>query len=194
MRALPAAAASAAFHAAPASLAAQEGPGLFDINTGLSLWALVAFVLLLLLLAKFAWGPILAALDARERNIRTSIDDAARLRKEAADALDQHRLHLRQARHEASGIVHEAKEAAARLGSEMEAKAREESAAIVQRARREIEAERDAVLEEIRGEAVGLALAAASRLLGERLDAARDRELVDDYLSSLSGAAEGRDA
>ena len=194
MRALPVAAAAAAISALPASLPAQEGPGLFDINTGLSLWALIVFLILLLLLAKFAWGPILKALETREQNIQGSIDDAARLRKEASDALDEHRLQLREARHEAQHIITEAKEAAARLGSELEMKARQESAAIVQRARREIEVERDAVLEAIRRETVGLALAAASRLVRQRLDAREDRELVSDYLSSLSDTAEGRDA
>ena len=184
----------AALHAIPTHLLAQEGPGLFDINTGLSLWALIVFLILFVLLAKFAWGPILKALETREQNIQSSIDDSARLRKEASDALDQHRLQLREARHEARHIIAEAKEAAARLGSEMEAKAREESAAIVQRARREIEVERDAVLEAIRKETVGLALAAASRLVGQRLDAPEDRELVNDYLSSLSDSAKGRDA
>jgi len=168
--------------------------GLFDINTGLSLWALIVFLILLLLLAKFAWGPILNALETRERNIQSSIDDATRLRKEASDALDEHRLQLREARHEAQHIIAEAKEAAAGLGRELEAKARQESAAIVQRARREIEVERDAVLEAIRKETVGLALAAASRLVRQRLDAPEDRELVNDYLSSLSATGERRDA
>ena len=168
--------------------------GLFDINTGLSLWALIVFLILLLLLAKFAWGPILNALETRERNIQSSIDDATRLRKEASDALDEHRLQLREARHEAQHIIAEAKEAAAGLGRELEAKARQESAAIVQRARREIEVERDAVLEAIRKETVGLALAAASRLVRQRLDAPEDRELVNNYLSSLSAIGKRRDA
>ena len=194
MRALPVAAAAAALSALPASLLAQEGPGLFDINTGLSLWALIVFLILLLLLAKFAWGPILNALETREQNIQSSIDDAGRLRKEASDALDEHRRQLREARHEAQLIIAEAKDAAAHLGRDLEAKARQESAAIVQRARREIEVERDAVLEAIRKETVGLALAAASRLVRQRLDAREDRELVNDYLSSLSDTAEGRDA
>ena len=194
MKALPVAAATAAFHAVPSALLAQEGPGLFDINTGLSLWALIVFGILLALLGKFAWGPILRALEAREQNIQASIDDAARLREEAADALDRHRRQVREARHEARQIIAEAKEAAVLLGGELEAKAREESAAIVQRARREIEVERDAVLEAIRKETVGLALAAASRLVQRRLDAPEDRELVNDYLSSLSTEAKGRDA
>ena len=194
MNAFPVAAATAALHAVPSSLLAQEGPGLFDINTGLSLWALIVFGILLALLGKFAWGPILKALEARERNIQTSIDDAARLREEATDALDQHRRQLREARHEAQRIIAGAKDAATLLGSELEAKAREESAAIVQRARREIEVERDAVLEAIRKETVGLALAAASRLVQRRLDAPEDRELVNDYLSSLSAGTKGRDA
>jgi F-type H+-transporting ATPase subunit b len=194
MKGLPVAAAAAALHAVPASLLAQEGPGLFDINTGLSLWTLIVFGILLALLGKFAWGPILRGLEARERNIQGSIDDAARLRSEAANALDRHRRQLREARHEASQIIVEAKEAASRLGSELESKAREESAAIVQRARREIEMERDAVLEAIRKETVGLALAAASRLVQQRLDAPEDRELVIDYLSSLSTTEKGHDA
>lgn len=189
-----AAAATVLQSAAPVSLLAQEGPGLFDINTGLSIWALIVFGILLLLLGRFAWGPILKGLEAREANIQNSIDDAARLRSEADDALDSHRRQLREARQEASLIIAESKEAATRLGRELEAKAREESAAIIQRARREIEAERDAVLEAIRRETVGLALAAASRLVQQRLDAPEDRELVIDYLSSLSTPEKGRDA
>ena len=195
MKGLQVAAAAVALESVvPAALLAQEEPGLFDINTGLSVWTLIVFLLLLLLLSRFAWGPILNALETREQNIQGSIDDAARLRKEASDALDEHRLQLREARHEAQLIIAEAKEAAGRLGSELEAKARQESAAIVQRARREIEVERDAVLEAIRKETVGLALAAASRLVRQRLDAREDRELVNDYLSSLADTAEGRDA
>ena len=195
MKGLKVAAAAVALESVvPAALLAQEEPGLFDINTGLSFWTLIVFLLLLLLLSRFAWGPILSALEAREQNIQGSIDDAARLRQEASDALDRHRLQLREARHEAQHIIAQAKEAAAHLGSEMEAKARAESAAIVQRARHEIDVERDAVLEAIRKETVGLALAAASRLVRQRLDAPDDRELVNDYLSSLSATAKGRDA
>ncbi len=180
--------------AAPASLMGQEGPGLFDINTGLSLWTVVVFISLLVVLRRYAWGPILGALEARERNIQGSIDEAARLQSEAASTLEQHRRQLGAARQEASRIIAESKEAATRLGRELEAKAREESAALVQRARREIEAERDAVLEAIRKETVGLALAAASRLVQQRLDAPEDRELVIDYLSSLSAAEREHDA
>ena len=195
MKGLQVAAVAAAIQSAvPVALLAQEGPGLFDINTGLSLWTLIVFLILLILLGKFAWGPILGALEARERNIQDSIDEAARLRSEAAGTLEQHRRQLGEARHEASRIIAESREAAVRLGRELESKAREESAAIVQRARHEIEVERDAVLEEIRRETVGLALAAASRLVRQRLDAPEDRELVMGYLSSLSEGGKEHDA
>jgi len=160
-------------------------PSLFDINTGLSVWTLVVFAGLLFLLGKFAWGPILAAVEAREKGIQNALDEAAARQAEAEKLLDEHRRQLADARRQAGEILAEGRTAGDRIRKEIEEKARTEAQGIVERARLDIERERDAALEMLRKESVDLALAAASRLLHEHLDQAKDRQLVERFLDEM---------
>jgi len=178
--------------ASPVALWAQEhgaegggGGGLFDINVGLSMWTLLVFAGLVFILGKFAWGPILAAVEAREHAIQGAIDEAAKRNAEAAGLLDEHRKQLADARRQASELIAEGKAAGERVRKEVEEKARVEGQAIVDRARQEIQRERDAALDMMRKESVELALAAASHLIHENLDQAKDRQLVERFLSDM---------
>ena len=181
----------------PASLFAQGGGegggGLYDINTGLSFWTLVVFAILVFLLGKYAWGPILGAVEAREKGIQSALDEAASRNQEAARMLAEHKEQLADARRQASELIAEGKAAGESVRKDIEEKARAEAQSIVERARQDIERERDAALETLRRESVDLALAAASRLMQENLDQPKDRALVERYLSSL-GAGEGAGA
>jgi F-type H+-transporting ATPase subunit b len=187
----------AAGFALPASLSAQGGGegggGLFDINAGLSAWTLAVFVALIVVLGKFAWGPILEAVESREKGIQSALDEAAKRNEEAARLLAEHREQLADARRQASELIAEGRTAAERVRKEIEEKARVEAQGIIERARTEIERERDAALEMLRKESVDLALAAASRLLQENLDQPKDRALVERYLGEL-GRTEGASA
>ena len=181
--------------AAPNLLFAQHesegGGGLYDINTGLSVWTLIVFVSLLLILRKYAWGPIVDAVDSREKGIQAAIDGAAELNAEAAKLLEEHREQMADARRQASEILAEAKVASERVRKELEEKARTEAQGIVERALAEIERERDGALETLRRESVDLALAAASQLMQESFDQETDRQLVERYLNELvDGAAQ----
>jgi len=181
--------------AAPSLLFAQHesegGGGLYDINTGLSVWTLIVFVILLLILRKYAWGPIVDAVDSREKGIQAAIDGAAELNAEAAKLLEEHREQMADARRQASEILAEAKVASERVRKELEEKARTEAQGIVERALAEIERERDGALETLRRESVDLALAAASQLMQESFDQETDRQLVERYLNELvDGAAQ----
>jgi len=177
----------------PSLLFAQQesegGGGLYDINTGLSVWTLIVFVSLLLILRKYAWGPIVDAVDSREKGIQAAIDGAAELNAEAAKLLEEHREQMADARRQASEILAEAKVASERVRKELEEKARTEAQGIVERALAEIERERDGALETLRRESVDLALAAASRLMQESFDQETDRELVERYLNELGNGA-----
>jgi len=183
----------------PVALWAQEhgaegggGGGLFDINVGLSLWTLFVFAGLVFILGRFAWGPILAAVEAREKAIQSAIDEAANRNAEAAGLLEEHRRQLADARRQASELIAEGKSAGERVRKEIEEKARVEGQAIVDRARQEIQRERDAALDMMRKESVELAMAAASHLIHQNLDAAKDRQLVERFLSDMdsSGGAQ----
>ena len=164
----------------------EGGGGLFDINAGLGVWTLLVFFALLFVLSKYAWGPILSAVEAREKGIQGALDEAALRNEEAAGLLEQHRQQLADARRQANELIAEGKAAGESVRKDIEEKARAEGQAIVERARAEIERERDAALEMLRRESVELALAAASRLMQENFDQAKDRELVERYLDEVS--------
>jgi F-type H+-transporting ATPase subunit b len=179
--------------ASPVALwAAEEGePGLFSINLGLSIWTVVVFLLLVLGLRRFAWGPILEVVEAREQRIQDALDQSAAQRDEAARLLEEHKRQLADARRQSGEILAEGKAAGERLRKEMEGKARADAQGIVEAARREIEREKDRALAELRRESVDLALAAAAKLLHERLDDAKNREMVVSYLDQLDDTAGG---
>ena len=169
----------------------EGGGGLYDINTGLSVWTLIVFAILVGLLGKFAWGPILKMVDEREKGIQAKLDQAAASNAQAAKLLEQHREQLADARRQSAELIAEGRTAAERVRKELEEKARVEAQGMIERARAEIERERDAALEMLRKESVELALAAASRLMQERLDQPKDRALVERYLGELGKTGAG---
>lgn len=185
--------AASIFLAVPAAVLAQEdhaeggaGSALFDINVGLSLWTVVVFLALLWVLRRFAWGPILGAVEAREERIQEALDESARHRDEARALLEEHKQQLADARRQAQELVAEGKAAGEKVRREIEARAREEGQSLLERARHDIQREKEEALAELRGESVELALAAAARLMREKLDGERDRELVLGYLDELA--------
>jgi F-type H+-transporting ATPase subunit b len=192
---------AAALITSPYAVSGQEhaaegggGGGLFTINPGLSIWTIVVFLLLLFILGRYAWGPILSAVDAREARIQASLDAAQQKTDEIEALVTEQRAHLTAARQEAQQIVADSREAAERVRKDIEAKARSEGQALVERARAEIDREKEAALESIRRESVDIALAAAAHLVGTRLDADRDRELAISYIASLATEGDGAQA
>jgi F-type H+-transporting ATPase subunit b len=190
----------AAFLMTPVALFAQEhgaeegGGGLFSINLGLSVWTVVIFLTVLTVLWRFAFGPILAAVNAREEGINRALEEARTRQVEAEKLLEEHKRQLADARRQAQEILAEGRDAAGRLQKELEGKAREESEAILARARAEIGRERDAAVDLLRREAVDLALAAASKLLHQKLDGEQDRKLVMEFVDGLSAKSSGAEA
>ena len=182
-------AASALVAIVPESLWAQGGAegggGLFDINAGLSAWTLIVFFSLLAILGRFAWAPILQAVEAREKGIQSALDEAAKRNEDAAKLLAEHREQLADARRQANELIAQGRAAGEVVRQDIQEKARAEGQGMVDRARAEIERERDAALDTLRRESVELALAAASRLIQENLDQKKDRDIVERYLNEL---------
>jgi F-type H+-transporting ATPase subunit b len=172
----------------------EGGGGLFDINVGLIIWTIIIFLSVLTVLWRFAFGPILAAVHAREEGINKALDEARTRQAEAEKLLEEHKKQLADARRQAQEIVAEGREAGGRLQKEIEGKARDEGEAILIRARAEIGREKDAAVDALRQGAVDLALAAASKLLHEKLDGEQDRKLVMDYVDGVSNRSSGAEA
>jgi F-type H+-transporting ATPase subunit b len=158
---------------------------LIQVTPGLMIWTIVAFLITLFVLKRYAFGPIQKALDERREQIRRSIEEADNARAEARNLLEEHRKLMHEARGQAEAIIAEARKT--REG--MEQRMREETEAERQRrleeTRREIAAETARALEQIRSEVADLTLEATSIVVGKKLDAERDRELIDDAIRSL---------
>ncbi len=177
----------------PMPVMAQEGGGgMFSVNLGLSVWTTLVFLTLLGILWKFAWGPILEMVQAREDGIQGTLDQAANQRDEAAKLLAEHRQQMADARRQAQQMIGEGKEAGERVRQDIEEKARAEGDAMIGRARESIEREKDAALDELRKESVDLALAAAAKLVQESLDEEKDRVLVMGFIDELSSGGGGQ--
>jgi len=159
---------------------------MFDLNLGLSVWTTFVFLALLGVLWKFAWGPILEMVQAREDGIQGTLDQAANQRDEAARLLAEHREQMADARRQSQQMIAEGKDAGERVRQDIEEKARAEGDAMIERARDSIEREKDAALDELRRESVDLALAAAAKLVQESLDEEKDRELIMGFIDEMS--------
>lgn len=182
--------------AAPAIAVAQEGAegrvNLLAPNVGLMFWTLIIFVILLFVLAKFAFPPMLAAVEARERALQEAIDGAKADRAEAAELLARHRAEMDSARVEAQRLIADGRAAGERLRDEMLEQTRAQQQELLDRARREIATERDRAIAELRHEAVELAIVGASKVIEHNLDDAANRKLIDGFLSSLPAATTAR--
>ena len=164
-------------HAGPASP--------FEVNFGLFFWTWVVFFALLYVLKRFAWPPLVKATEEREKRLQALLDEAEKKQAEAAQLLAQHERLLADTKASAHQLLQEARTAAEKERALAMEKTRQEQEELLERARRDITAERDRAVVELRREAVDLSLAAASRLISERLNTDSDRKIVQEYLASL---------
>ena len=173
--------------ASPAFASAEAGakPGLLDPHLGLMTWTIIVFVLLLLGLRKFAFGPILEAVRGREQAIADAMAAAERDRTEAAKLVAEQKAAIEAARNEAQRYIAEGRATAETMRNEMVEQTRKQQTEMIENARKTIEAEQASAIAALRREAVDLALAGAGKLIGQKFDAAADRQLVEQYLTTL---------
>lgn len=179
----PAAAVLAA--SATPAFAAEGGGSLLDLHYGLMFWTILIFIGTMLILRKFAWGPILEGVRAREQALTDAMAAAQRDRSEAARLMAEQKAALDAARTEAQRFIADGRATAESMRSEMLEQTRAQQAELLERARKEIESEKSKAIDELRREAVDLALAGAGKLIGQKLDASSDRKLVEEYLATL---------
>ncbi|MBF0587202.1 F0F1 ATP synthase subunit B [Prosthecochloris sp. N3] len=160
--------------------------GLLDPNPGLIFWTAVTFVIVLLILRKFAWGPMVGALEEREKNIQSSIDRAETAREEAEAALRKNRELLDKADADADKLIREGKEYGEKLRTDIVDKAHAEATKMIASAKEEIEQEKRRALGELRNEVADLAVQGAEKILKANLDANRQKAIVNSMIQDLS--------
>lgn len=156
----------------------QPDPGLF-------VWTILTFLVLLALLAKFAWGPLLKALEGRQQAIRKALDDAQQAKLELERLEQESAAIIRKARVESEAIITQTRADGDRLREEMRAKARLEADGIVKSAERQIQLETSRALQQIRSEAVDLSVQIASKILQRNLTKEDNARLIEDALKQV---------
>jgi F-type H+-transporting ATPase subunit b len=154
-------------------------------DPGLYIWTIVTFLVLLGLLARFAWRPLLDALEKRQDVIRKSLDDARQARQELEQVKTESAKLLSQARVEAGEIVSRTRADAARFADEMKQKARSDADALVKHAERQIEMQTARAMETIRRESVDLSVEIASKILRRNISKEDNERLIADTLKEM---------
>ena len=174
----------------PGSASHEKGPfamnnPLVQPDPGLFIWTILTFLALLALLAKFAWRPLLQALESRQEAIRKSLDDAEQAKAELERLQQESAKIVRQARVEAEAIISQSRTDAARLREEMRQKAKAESDGIVKNAERQIQLETTRALQQIRHEAIDLSVMIASKIIQRNLSKEDNEKLIDEALEQV---------
>jgi len=154
-------------------------------DPGLYIWTIVTFLVLLGLLARYAWRPLLDALEKRELAIRQSLDDARQAKEELQKVQVESQRILAEARAEAGAIVSRTRSDAARFGDEMKQKARTDAEALIKHAERQIEMQTARAVETIRHEAVDLSVAIATKILRRDISKEDNERLIQDTLKEM---------
>ena len=152
--------------------------GLLTIN-GTLVAQLLIFLVMLGVLYRFAWGPLLRILNERRARIQQGVEATERAKQELEAAERERQAKLEEARREAQAMLDRIAKQGEDLRKELEAKAREQAESLIAKARAEIQQEREKAVQDLRSQVADLAVMAAGRIIGESLDAKKHRELIE---------------
>ena len=158
---------------------------LTDVQPGLIFWTLVTFVIVAFVLRRVAWGPLLNAVNEREKQIQSSIDAAKKERAEAEKLLAEQKTAIAAARSESAEALRKTQSDMEKLREELMGKSRKEAEELKADARKTIEAEKAKAVADIKNEAVTLAIQIAEKLLAEKLDDGKHRALAEQFVADL---------
>lgn len=168
------------------ALAAEGGGSLIDVDPGVVFWTIITFLVLLVVLKKFAWKPILSALDQRETAIRESLEKAERAQEDAQKILDENQANLAKAEEESKQIINQSRTYAEKLKEQMLQESKEQAQKIVSDATAEIERQKEAAFNELRSQIVDIAVQAAEKIISENLDKDAQEKIVNKYIAEIT--------
>jgi F-type H+-transporting ATPase subunit b len=172
--------------AAEAHAAGSKLPPFLQFDPGVWIWTILVFVVLLLILRKMAWKPIIDSIEERDKTIKDSLDQAARIQEETKRLTEEQNRILAAARSEANTLLQSSRQAADELRRKLEQSAQEEKARIVASAQTEIEASKRAAMSELRKTTAELSIQIAEKLIQSNLDEPKSRALVDKLINEVS--------
>jgi len=161
-----------------------ENP-IFRPEPGLIIWTLISFFILLILLKKVAFPPILKGMKKREETIKQQLEEAQKTKKDAENLLEGYKRQLAEARSEAQKIINEGKSLGENMRKEIVQKAQAESNQIVKRAQEEIELQKQKAILELQEKIADLSIMAATKIINKSLNTEDNRRLVEEYVSKV---------
>lgn len=180
--------------ATPAVALAEEsavGPDILIPKMAEFIPALIAFLIILAVLAKLVWPPVLEMMEKRQQKIQEDLDAAERSKLEAAEEARSYEAKILDAHHEADAIVAKAKKEAEEVRSAVLAKAQREAADIIAKAHGAVDSERHKAMIELSSSVVDLSVEIASKIIGNDLSEEEQRRLAEKYLAEV-GKSDGR--
>jgi F-type H+-transporting ATPase subunit b len=159
--------------------------GVIDIN-GTVIVELIAFLVMMAVLARWVYPEIVRLAEARQRTIAEQLSEAEKSRADAEARLKDAEAKLNDARKTAQTMIDGATKSAEQLRQEMRQKTEEDSKRAVEAARKEIEAERERAVQSVRNEVAGLVVSATEKVIGETLDAAKHKALIDRAIAEVA--------
>lgn len=158
---------------------------MLQLEPGMMIWTWVTFFVLLVVLSRVAWKPLLSAVENREKSIADSLKKAEEASADAQKLLEEQQRNVQTAQESIQKMMKENKDLAEKIKNEMLERARAEAQKLQQRAKEEIERETEAAILKLKTQVADLAIQAASRLLQENLNNKKQRDLIDLYIKEL---------
>jgi len=163
-----------------------ESGSLIDINPGLVVWTAVTFILLLLILKKFAWKPILTALDQRETVIKESLEKAEQAKNEAQRILYENQANLSKAEEESKKIIEQGRIYAEKLKDQVIKESKDQAQKILSEATAEIERKKEETFGELKSQIADLVIQTTEKVLGETVDKNVHKRIADKYINQIT--------
>ncbi|MDR0899809.1 MAG: F0F1 ATP synthase subunit B [Lactobacillaceae bacterium] len=155
------------------------------IPYGSALYVLISFIVLLLLLKKFAWGPITKMMDQRAQQINSDLDDALKTKQDAQQLQQQAQNNLQSSQAQANALIEDARNRAADEASQTIASANKQADNILKQAQEDASQLKDDALDSAKDQITDLSLQVASQIISQKLDAKTNKKLVNDFISEL---------
>ncbi|MEN8192395.1 MAG: F0F1 ATP synthase subunit B [Bacteroidota bacterium] len=171
-----------------AFLAFSGGPqgGLLDVNPGLIVWVTLTFIVLLFVLKKLAWSPILNSLNEREEFIKNSLENAEKAQQEAEKLLQENKANLAKAEEEAQKVIAEGREYSEKIKNQMLEESKNEASKMIKEATSEIERKNQEAFNNLKDQVAEIAIEAAEKIIRSSLDKEKQKEIIDNYLKDLN--------
>ena len=166
--------------------AAAGPPNLLAPSAGLMFWTLIIFAILFIVLSKFAYKPLFAAVESREKALEDAVEGAKRDREAAALHLTTQLANLEASKVEAQKIIADSRLMAEKVRTDLLEATKAQQSEMLESARRMIESEKVAAIADMRAQAIELAIAGASKVIDKNLDSAGNRQIVEEFLASLN--------